>query len=46
MNTMLSFKMDDGRFNFRVSGVILHNDKILLVTNEGLDFWYVPGGRI
>ena len=46
MSSMLSFKMDAGRFNYRTAGIILHNNKVLLTTVAGLDFWSVPGGRV
>lgn len=46
MNTTLSFQMAGGRFQYKVTGIILHNNKVLLTTVEGLDFWHVPGGRV
>ena len=41
----ISFKTDEGRFNYRVGGVVINNDKVLLLTEDRFDFWYLPGGR-
>ena len=41
----LTFKTDKGRFTYRVAGIALQNDHILLSTEEHIDFWYLPGGR-
>jgi len=41
----ISFKTEEGGFNFRVGGVIIHEDKVLLLTEDRFDFWYLPGGR-
>ncbi len=41
----VSFKTDLGRFNYRIAGVVINNGKVLLLTEDRFDFWYVPGGR-
>ncbi len=43
---MISFDVDNYRFNLRAAAIILHEDSILLHQIEGDDFWCVPGGRI
>lgn len=35
-----------GRFNFRVAGVAYANDRVLLQRVAGIDFWFLPGGRV
>ncbi len=35
-----------GTFNLRVAAVISRADQVLVVTVEGLDYWFLPGGRI
>lgn len=41
----ISFKDSLGAFNYRVAGVVLKGDKILLLTEDRFDFWYLPGGK-
>lgn len=41
----ISFKTECGRFNYRVGAVLLHEGKVLLLTEPRFDFWYLPGGR-
>ena len=43
---MISFDKENVRFNFRVAGVILHRDRVLLHTTVQDDFWNLPGGRV
>ena len=45
-NIDISFKAEKGSFNYRVGGVALQGDKVLLVTEDRFDFWYLPGGRV
>lgn len=33
-------------FNLRVAAVIIHDQKVLLCTDDGLGYWFLPGGRI
>jgi len=42
---MISYKSDEGIFNFRVAAVIIHNNKVLLHRDENDNFWALPGGR-
>ena len=41
----ISFKTECGRFNYRIAGVVIHEGKVLLMTEDRIDFWYLPGGR-
>lgn len=42
----LTFKINNNRFNYRVSAVILDNDKILAMKDENSPYYYLPGGRV
>jgi 8-oxo-dGTP pyrophosphatase MutT (NUDIX family) len=42
---MITFDEGDQRFNYRVAGIILNNNRVLLTNVEGQDFWFLPGGR-
>lgn len=42
----ISFKMDMGKFNFRVCGLILSESKILAMYDERSPYYYLPGGRV
>ncbi|MEB3052828.1 NUDIX hydrolase [Bacillus pseudomycoides] len=42
----LTFKSEKTCFNYRVGAICKHNNKMLMIQNEGEDFWYVPGGRV
>lgn len=42
----ISFKTEQGKFNYRVCGIIIHNNKILAVKDEGGPYYYLPGGRV
>lgn len=43
-----NFRTDEGRFNFRVGAVILHDGRLLGVHDQRGDssFNYLPGGRV
>lgn len=43
---MITFERDNNKFNFRVAGIAIHNNRILLHTTEKDDFWNLPGGRV
>lgn len=43
---MIRFDQGNQRFNFRVVGVAIHNDQVLLHQAEGEPFWSLPGGRV
>jgi 8-oxo-dGTP pyrophosphatase MutT (NUDIX family) len=42
----ITYKTDNNRFNYRVAGVIIQNNKLLIMTNDGLPYYYLPGGRV
>ena len=42
----LTFKTEEGIFNYRVCAVILHENSILATRNEGTPYYYLPGGRV
>jgi len=42
---MIRFDQGNNRFNYRVVGVAVHEDFVLLHRAEGDDFWTFPGGR-
>lgn len=43
---MIRFDQGNHRFNFRVVGVAIHDDRVLLHQAEGDSFWSLPGGRV
>ena len=42
----LTFKTDDGVFNYRVCAVILHDGKILATKSQNTPYYFLPGGRV
>ena len=42
----LTFKTQEGIFNYRVCAIILHENSILATKNEGTPYYYLPGGRV
>ena len=42
----ISFKTAQGRFNYRVSAVILRNDRLLTMQDNLYSYSYLPGGRV
>ena len=42
----ISFKTKEGRFNYRVCGIIIHDNKILAMHDERSPYYYLPGGRV
>ena len=42
---MISFDQGNNRFNYRVVGVVIHKNSVLLHQGEGDSFWIFPGGR-
>jgi len=42
----ISFKTEKGRFNYRVSAVILRNECLLTVQDNAYSYSYLPGGRV
>lgn len=43
---MINFNIKDGIFNFRVAGILLNNDKVLIHRLMKDDFYAFPGGRV
>jgi ADP-ribose pyrophosphatase YjhB (NUDIX family) len=43
--TMIRFDQGTRRFNYRVVGVAIHNDAVLLHRADHEPFWTLPGGR-
>ena len=44
--TDLTFKTNEGKFNYRVCAVIIHEDKVLAMKDGHADYYYLPGGRV
>ena len=42
----ISFKTGEGRFNYRVCGIIVHDGKLLVMKDDGIGHYYLPGGRV
>jgi ADP-ribose pyrophosphatase YjhB (NUDIX family) len=42
---MIRFDQGNRRFNYRVVGVAIHNDSVLLHRADHESFWTLPGGR-
>lgn len=42
---MISYRVDNVRFNYRIAGVCIHNGSVLLHKTITDDFWALPGGR-
>lgn len=42
----ITFKTDQGRFNYRVCGMIIHDGKILAMRDQRSPYYYLPGGRV
>lgn len=41
-----TFKTNEGRFNYRVGGIIIKDGKMLVVTNSKENYYYSVGGRV
>lgn len=42
----LSFRVDDGKFNYRVCAMMISDGAILAVHDERSPYFYLPGGRV
>lgn len=42
----LTFKTEQGRFNYRVCAIMINNNKILAMHDENSPYYYLPGGRV
>ncbi|GGE66804.1 NUDIX hydrolase [Priestia taiwanensis] len=43
---MISFSTNEGKFSFRVAGVCIHEDKLLVHRSSKDTYWTLPGGRL
>lgn len=43
---VLSFPMQEGRFNFRVAGIIIADGHVLICREDDDDYAMLPGGRV
>ena len=46
MNTDILFKTDDHIFSYRVAGIYIHNEKVLLHKAKGDEGYAFPGGHV
>ena len=46
MIEMVEHKVNPEGFGYRVAGVLLNNGKVLLSTDDQVDFWVLPGGGV
>lgn len=42
----ITFKTEQGRFNYRVCGMIIHENRILAMHDGRSPYYYLPGGRV
>lgn len=42
----ITFKTDEGIFNYRVCAIIVQDQKILAMHDERSPYYYLPGGRV
>ena len=42
----ISFRLEDRRFNYRVSAMLLSGTRILAMHDERSPYFYLPGGRV
>ena len=42
----ISFRTEEGRFNYRVSAVIIRNHCLLTMKDNAYSYSYLPGGRV
>ena len=42
----ITFKTNEGLFNYRVCAIIIHNNKLLAMKDERSPYYYLPGGRV
>lgn len=42
----ITFKTEEGNFNYRVCGVIVHNNQLLAMRDKRSPYYYLPGGRV
>jgi len=44
--TDITLQVDDGYFNYRVGAIIIHENNLLMVKNDGYPYYYSVGGRV
>lgn len=42
----ITFKTEEGIFNYRVCAIIMHENKLLAMRDEQASYFYLPGGRV
>lgn len=42
----LTFKTEDGIFNYRVCAIMIHDGRVLAMHDERSPYYYLPGGRV
>ncbi|HEY8888785.1 MAG TPA: NUDIX domain-containing protein [Clostridium sp.] len=42
----ITFNTEIGRFNYRVAGILIHDNKLLVMKDENSPYYYIPGGRV
>ena len=42
----ITFKTDEGLFNYRVCAIIVDDNKLLAMKDERSPYYYLPGGRV
>ena len=42
----LTFKTEEGRFNYRVCAIMIHENKLLVMKDSHSDYYFIPGGRV
>ena len=42
----LTFKTENGVFNYRVCAIITHGNKLLAMKNNNTPYYFLPGGRV
>jgi ADP-ribose pyrophosphatase YjhB (NUDIX family) len=43
---MISYSKDGRRFNYRVAGIVIYDNKILLHRVNDESHWSLPGGKV
>lgn len=42
----ITFKTEEGRFNYRACAIMIHDQKLLAMQDERSPYYYLPGGRV
>ncbi|WP_050614370.1 NUDIX hydrolase [Bacillus testis] len=42
----LMFRTETGRFLYRVAGVLIHDGRLLIMRDEKVPYYYLPGGKV